>query len=608
MIKKLLLFFLLLKFSGSYAETIKIDVLIIGGGASGVAAAIQSARSKVSTMLIETGPWLGGSMTAGGMCVLDANRNFPSGIYGEFRQHVKDYYKLRLGYDTTYNAILAFEPGTGANILKKITDTVKNLTVKLNTAFTDVKKNGTGWEVTILQNKETVTIKAKVLIDATELGDIVSKAGVLMTAGFDNRADTKEAPAPENATNQIEDISYIAILKDYGRNTDRTITKPEGYNPAVYNCIKGTDVKRLLNAAKLPNDKYMINWGGCASQYSVTSDDLKPETRAETFRKARLHTLGLIYYLQTALGYKNLGLTDDFKTADHLPYMPFIRENRRAAGVVRMVLDDVYTPYERGSQLYRTSIAVGDAVPGQHYSEAGVPKINYPPYPAYTIPLGAIVVKDQENLLVTEKAMSVTHLVNGGITYPSVQMTLGQGAGATAAYCAFFETTTKNLKPRIIQNEILDFKGYLMPFADIKQTDPAWRAIQQVGATGLLKGIQKVQGNKAQVLFVPDSVVYTAEIKPFLEEIYSRAFIWFNKEKPGEVFTVNNIISFISELNLRDPENLRDALQKTWKTYYKFPSDFKADRPVTRREFAVLANRFFNPFARAVDISGKMVN
>ncbi|QXV66292.1 FAD-dependent oxidoreductase [Mucilaginibacter sp. 21P] len=608
MIKKLLLFLLCLGCVTTYAETIKTDVLVIGGGASGVSAAIQSARSKVKTLLIEQGNWLGGSLTSSGYCYLQSNRNFPSGIYGEFRKRVVDVYKLRLGYDTTATAPLAFEPAMGAAILKKLTDTVKNLTLKLNTPFIDVKKDGTGWEVTIVENKGKVTVKAKALIDATEMGDVVSKLNVLMTAGFDSRADTKEALAPANATNQIEDISYISILKDFGRNTDHTISKPEGYDALKYVCLKSVDIKKMLNATKLPNDKYMVNWDNCASQYSVTSEDLRPEHRAESFAKARLHTLGLIYYLQIERGLKNLGFADDFKTADHLPYQPYIRENRRGAGLVRMVIDDIYTPYDRGSQLYRTAIAVSDAVPGQHYSEAGVPHINYPPFPAFSIPLGAIVVKDQENLFITEKALSVTHLVNGAVTDPAVQMTLGQGVGAAAAFCVFFGTTTKNLQPRVIQGEILDFKGYLMPFADIKQSDPAWRAIQQVGATGMLKGVQKITGSKADVLFMPDSLVTTAEVKPFFDEIYSRSFIWFNQEKPGQFFTVGNLISFISNMNLRDPENLRDALQKSWKSYYKFDTEFKPDRPITRREFAVLANRFINPFARKVDMSGKILN
>jgi hypothetical protein len=608
MLKNLLLVLLLLRCTAGFAETIRTDVLVIGGGASGVAAAIQSARSKVKTLLVEQGPWLGGSMTSGGMCILEGNRNLASGIYAQFRNHVREFYKPRLGYDTTRNAPLVFEPSTGASILRKITDTVKNLTVKMNTPFTGIKKDGTGWEVTVNVDGKPVTIKAKLVVDATELGDVAAGAGVLLTSGFDSRNDTKEALAPQNATNQIQDISYLAILKDYGRNADQTIPKPEGYNAAQYACLKAADVKKILSAAWLPNDKYLINLSDCGNQYPVTSDDLLPENREATFRKARLRTLGLIYYLQTELGYKNLGLADDFKTPDRLPYIPFIRENRRSAGMVRMVLDDIYTPYNRGSQLYRTSIAVGDAIPGQHYSVAGAPKINYPPFPAYSIPLGAVVAKDQENLLVTEKTLSVTHLVNGSVTDPSVQMTLGQGVGAIAAYCIFFETTTKNLRPRIIQGEILDFKGMLIPFGDIKTTDRDYRAIQQVGATGMLQGIQKATGNSAQVLFVPDSTVHTAEVKPFLNEIYSRSFLWFNKEQPGKLFTLANLLSYISEMTLRDPKNLQDGLQKTWKTYYHFTTDFNPNRPVTRREFAVLANRFLNPFARKVDLSGRLVN
>jgi hypothetical protein len=607
MIKKLFTVLLLLSTTITFAETIKTDVLVIGGGASGVAAAIQSARSKIKTILVEPGPWLGGSMTAGGMCMLEGNRNLPSGIYGEFRGRIIDFYKKTAGYDTARNAMLVFEPYTGASILKKITDTVKNLTVKLNTPYTTVKKNGSVWEVSITQNGKTDIIKAKILVDATELGDVAAKANVLLTSGFDSRNDTKEALAPENATNQIQDISWIAILKDYGQAVGHIITKPDGYDAAQFACLKNQDIKKLLASGKLPNDKYMIKWSDCGNQTSVTSDDLMPENREATFRKARLHTLGLIYYLQTELGYKNLGISDEFKTPDHLPYIPFIRENRRAAGMVRMVLDDIYTPYNRASKLYRTSIGVGDATPGQHYSVAGAPKINYPPFPAYSVPLGAIVVKDQENLLVTEKAMSVTHLVNGSITYPSVQMTLGQGVGATAAYCAFFKLTTKQLRPRVIQGEILDYKGYLMPFADIPVTDPAFRAIQQVGATGMLQGIQKANGSIAQVLFMPDTTVNTEEVQPFLTEIYSRAFLWFGREKPAATFTVGNLLSFISEMTLRDPENLKEVMQKTWKTQYKFTNDFDLKRPVTRREFAVLANKFLNPFARAVDITGKLI-
>lgn len=577
MIKKLLIPLLCFVFTFSQAETIRTDVLVIGGGAGGVAAAIQSARSKVKTMLVEPGPWLGGSMTMSGMCVLEANRNLPSGIWGEFHRKVTDYYRPRLGYDTTHNSILRFEPYTGADILKKICDTVKNLTVKMKTPWTAVKKDGTGWEVTITVNGEAAKVDAKVLIDGTETGEVAAKAG----AKFEGDTD-------------VERIIWIAILKDFGRNADKTIPKPDGYDASIYSWLKGKDIKQMLRAVSIPNDKYMIDWG----RYN----DIKAAATAnkeELYKKTKLHTLGLVYYLQTQLGYKNLGLDGQFGTPDNLPPSPLVLESRHVKGAVRMVMDDIMKSYDRESKLYRTTIGVCEAVP------AGVQADKFPPF---TIPLGSIVVSDLDNLLVTEKALSVTNEVNSSTLYPSVQMTLGQGVGATAAFCAFFKTTTKHLHVRTIQGEILDYKGYLLPFTDIAQKDPHWRAVQQVCATGLLKGVQKPNGDKIEIHFEPGDVVNTEEIKPFLLELYTRAFLWFNKEKPGDRFTLGNLLSLISDYTLADPKTLQLHLQKAWTTQFKLTGTFDLKRPVTRMEFAVLTNKYLNPFAKTVDLSGRVIN
>jgi hypothetical protein len=602
MIKKILFFLLLYCINTAFAETIKTDVLVIGGSASGMAAAIQSARSKIKTILVEPGPWLGGSITSGGICILDANKNIPSGIYGEFRKKVTAFYKDTPGYDTTYNATLRFEPYTGAAILKKITDTVKNLTVKLNTHWTNVKKDDTGWDVTILQNGSTTTIKTKVLIDATEFADVATKAGATLISNTENQQDACENLAPETALATLSNLTWAIVLKDYGK-ADKTITRPENYNPNLYACLKGKDIKNLLSDGKLPNDKYLVNW--CANSYPVTTGQLSADKREAYFKSLRLQTLGLVYYLQTELGYKNLSVDDDFGTPDHLPYQPYLREYRHVKGEVRMVTDDIYTPYNRASKLYRTSIGVADAMPEQNAASM----VAYPPLPAYSIPMGAVLVKGMENLIVTENAISVTHLVGASTCNPAVQMTLGQGAGTIAAFCAFFKTTTQHLSVRTIQGELLDFKGYLLPISDIQLTDPNFRAIQQVCATGLLQTrTQPSTGNALKVVFDADSAVCTAEVKPVLDDIYTRGFLWFNKTKPGEFITVGNLLSFISEITLSEPKPLQIALQKEWKSRYKFKTDFDLNRPVTRREFAVLSNKYLNPFARRVDLSGRLVN
>ncbi|MDB5111496.1 MAG: hypothetical protein JWR67_2610 [Mucilaginibacter sp.] len=438
MLKKLLV---ILFFYSSYvhAETIKTDVLIIGGSPSGIAAAIQCARSKVKTLLIAQNAWLE-PLQANNMVTITHNRNLPSGLWGEFSGKIKDFYKSTPGYDTTYNAALQFEPFTGAAILKKMADTVKNLTIKLNTPFKTIKKDGTGWEVSIIVNGKTDIVKTKVLIDATEKGEVVTKAGATFPAVFDSRRDNS-------------------------------------------------------------------------------------------------------------------------------------------------------------GETYRTSIAAGGELPGATNNVQ--PSVNYPPFPAYCIPMRNVVVRDADNLLVTEKVLPV----NGNVQFLPVEMALGQGVGTVAAYCAFFKTTTKNLKVRIIQNELLDFKGYLLPFADIKPGYRYIRAVQQIGATGLLKGVQSNEG----LLFKPDAVVTTAEVKPVLTEVYSRAFLWFNRVKPGEKFTIGNLLSFISEITLSEPQTLQLTMERDWQTKYQFNTAFDMNSPVTRMEFAVLINQLLNPFARTVDLAGNLV-
>ncbi len=447
MIKKLTVILLICNCSLIYAQTIKTDVLVIGGSASGVAAALQSARSKVKTILAIKDTAFGG-FTGNGMVAIAAIRNIPSGIWGGFREKVRDLYKNKSGYDTTYDAALKFEPNEAASILRNLADTTKNLTVYVNALFTGIKKDGDKWEVSLAQNEKTIKIIARVVVDATENGDAVQKAGAQFATGFD-----------------------------------------------------------------------------------------------------------------------------------------YIEDNSRL-------------------KTYRTSIASGEALPGRQYNDANAPKSNYPPYPAYCIPMSSVLVNGADNLLITEKALAG----NKDIQYLPLQLTLGQGVGAVAAYCAFFKTTTKNLKVRIIQGELLDFKAYLLPFADIPQKDRDWRAIQQVCETGLLKGAQQVTGSNAQFLFKPDSLVGTSEVQPVLTEIYTRAFLWFGKEKPGDKFTLGNMLSFISDYTLTDPVVLKARIQKEWKALYKFEPYFDLNRAVTRREFAVLANKFLNPFARTVDLNGAMVN
>ena len=57
--------------SGPPAETITCDVLVVGGGTGGVAAALAAARNGATVCLTEETAWIGGQLTAQGVSALD---------------------------------------------------------------------------------------------------------------------------------------------------------------------------------------------------------------------------------------------------------------------------------------------------------------------------------------------------------------------------------------------------------------------------------------------------------------------------------------------------------------------------------------------------------
>ena len=431
MIKKLLFLALFSNYTFIYAQTIKTDVLVVGGTPAGVAAAVQCARSNVkATLISQDGRLI--EFPSSQNAIIQNVIGVHSGFWGELCDSLAKY-DHPLNADTIQNRAVRFEPDVVAAIVKRITDSTKNLTIYLNTGFGAIKKDGDRWAISVTNHEKITKIMAKLVIDATINGALTSMPGT----------------------------------------------------------------SRLNSNDSLDN----------------------------------MH--------------------------------PF---------------------------LYRTTIATGINLPEE--TKGGKRCV-------WSIPVSAVILKDTTNLLSTNLLLQ-----KGDIQFLPMQFAVGQGAAAIAAYCAFYKTTTRKMRIRAIQGELLNFKACLEPFTDVPANDPNWRSIQQIGATGLLKGVSV----GTQFLFRPDSLVSTSEVKPILIETYTRAFLWFGKENPGETFTLGNLLSFISDYTLTDRDLLISTLQKEWKTQYNFKQNFDLKRQITRLEFAVLANKYLNPFARTIDFDGKLVN
>ena len=343
------------------------DVLIIGGGASGTAAGIQAARMGTKTMIAEESTWLGGMLTGAGVSAVDGNYRLRSGIYDELVDALADHYGSYQALQTGWVSNVLFEPHVGDRIFKDMAgDVSKFLDIRYNTSFVSAKKTSWGWMVKLKENGRTVKVKAHVLIDATELGDVAKAVGVKYAIGMDSRHDTGESIAPETANDIVQDLTFCMTLTDYGPGADKTIEKPEGYDPSLYynSCVNPHNFNTIgqpgesgyrkadtgqsiwsptmmLNYGRLPvtsgGSKYMVNWPVDANDVYVNLIDESPQRRQELLDSCKRITLGFLYFLQTELGYKNLGLSEDeYPTPDLLPFIPYHRESRRTEGFCRL--------------------------------------------------------------------------------------------------------------------------------------------------------------------------------------------------------------------------------------------------------------------------------
>lgn len=610
---KILAFNLLLAYSTAFAQiTHKTDVLIIGGGASGTTAAIQSARMGVKVLVVEETEWLGGMLTSAGVSAIDGNHNMPSGLWGEFRQHLYDYYGGPKAVETGWVSNTLFEPSFGNKTLKKMANH-PNLTVWYKSGLDNITKNGKLWTAEIKYNGKKQKVEAKIVIDATELGDVMAKLKVRYRVGMDSRHDTGESFAPEKANNIIQDLTYVVVLKDFGANANKTIKKPAGYDPKEFDCCCDVqdpashdntpkiDCSQMITYGKLPNGKYMINWPKCGNDIYMNIIEMTDAERKEALKKAKLHSLRFIYHLQTKLGFKNLGIADDeFPTADKLPMIAYHRESRRLVGQATLTLNDVTSPYTQKTALYRTGIAVGDyTIDHHHLKNPDAPQIEFVKIkvPSYNIPLGALVPKTGEGLIVAEKSISVTNIVAGASRLQPVVLGIGQAAGALAATAVLSNTDPSNINIRAVQRALLESNAYLMPFIDVKTSDPSFKIIQKIGATGILKGTGLSYKWANQTWFYPELPVSEWDLVNGLKVFYPA----FEDLHPSGNLTnaeyMAKIISAIGKKDVTEKQVLDYLKQQNF-------SGLTSESKLTRRMVAHALDHFLDPFKMDIDFNG----
>lgn len=588
-----------------------VDVLVAGGGASGVCAGIQSASMGVSTMIVEETPWLGGMLTSAGVSCIDGNYRLRSGLFGEFVDSLAVRYGGYEALKTGWVSNICFEPHVGAEVFDSMTDRYKDcLEVRRCARIGEISRSHCGWKVVVTGpegNKEKV--RAKVLIDCTELGDVAAACGAGYEVGMDSRAFTGENIAPEEGNDVIQDMTFVAVLKDYGEGADMTLPRPCGYDSLMFdNCAINPlnnpqtafqtlwKPEEMISYGALQNGKYMINWPIRGNDRYAQVIEADEDERHEEYMKAKHFTECFVYFIQTVLGMKNLGLcTDEFPTGDGFAMIPYHRESRRIHGRAFFTIDAAARPYEYDLPYYRTGIAVGDyAVDHHHFRNPdwrNLPDLHFYPVPSFSVPYGSMIPEDVENLIVAEKSISVSNIMNGATRLQPVVMQLGQAAGAAAASAVIAGKDVSQVEVRHVQGILLECGCYLMPYLDLSPSDSRFAALQRIGASGVMRGEGRNAGWSNETWFRCSDPLRADEL--FFDD--------FGIESPFEgtgMVSAGEFVDGICTMAGLDGE----CGIEIWKSLGL--GEFNPSDYVSRLEAAVLIDSLLDPFSVPAGLDG----
>ncbi len=473
-------------------ESISCDVLVVGGGTGGTAAAIQAARAGAKTILVSEFEWLGGMLTSAGVAAPDGNelQAFQTGLWGEFIQQLQQ--RQVGGLNNSWVSFFSYNPRLGAEIFA---DWVKELPLLqwiVGNVPLEVIKDGNAITGVRFNN---FTVKAKITLDATELGDLLELAEIPYRWGWELQAQWGEpsAPVAENEltkTYPIQAPTWVVIMQEFERAIAPQIPAPPNYNPTKYtDAWTNYGQAEFLNYGRLPGNLFMINWPQHGNDYAEGVQRLvESETSKQQFLQQSLwHTQGFAHFIQTQFGRKYGLATNIFPNGGAYAIHPYYRESRRLVGLTTVTEQDIL-PILGGNvaQLQPESIAIGNYANDHHY-----PNVEFPLQPKsirwggrwtgtpFTIPYSCLVPVQTDGFLACEKNISVSHIANGATRLQPVVMNIGQAAGIAAALCIELGCHPRNLPIKKLQNALLQAKTSIIPLFNLPPHHPDWLHWQQ---------------------------------------------------------------------------------------------------------------------------------
>ena len=477
------------------------DVIVWGGGSGGVAAALQAARSGATTLLLTPGIWLGGMLSAAGVSAPDGHELscWQSGLWGALLRELDQ--RVPEGLDQNWVSCFGFRPDQAEAVLQDWVTRETKLCWWNSTQLLDVVRSEDRIEaVVVCHDKVTTQLSAEVLIDGSDLGDLMALAEVPFRFGWEAQEVWDEPSAPPRdrlerdpffKAQPIQSPTWVVMGQcGEGRAPELPLHPPEA---PFEHCFDGFGLERMLTYGHLPGGLVMLNWPIDGNDWHHGLERciaVEPDRRADLNAEMQAHSSMFLNTLQRCSGgWLQPGQGFPGKKPE-LALMPYWREGRRLKGLEVVSERDILPlhpqakrgplPMDEGGEC--TSIAVGTYVNDHHY-----PGEDWPLAPKscrwggrwtgtpFCISYKALISPSTANLLIADKAFSVSHMANGATRLQPLIMNIGQAAGLAAAMAVGQRMAVSDLPIRPLQEALIQepqAPAAVMPI----WTWPTWHA------------------------------------------------------------------------------------------------------------------------------------
>lgn len=440
------------------------DVMVVGGGNAGCAAAIAAARHGARTLLVERYGFLGGTATA---AMVGPWMTFHSGkerIVGGIAQEMVDRLMRKgaspghLPDSSDYVAtITPFDPEVHKALLFEMMREA-GVELLLHAYFVSAETEGesvTGAAFATIAGARAQ--RARIVIDATADALVAAASGVPTQQG-DERGRVQPATLIFRLSH-VDLAELAAYLREHPSEMRSALSERER-TPENLTAVAGLyslwERARAEGVVDIPRELVSFFISPYPDEVTVNMtrvvdvDPLDPVdlTRAEV--ESRLQAMQLFEFFRSRVpGFQRARLAG---TGTQIG----IRESRRIVGRYTLTRDDVLTGRKFDDAVARSAYPIDLHNP----SGSGTTTHRLKPGESYEIPYRCLVPINRDALLVAGRCISTTHEALASTRLTPTVMTLGQAAGTAAALASkngarVADVDTKTLRAQLIADGVL---------------------------------------------------------------------------------------------------------------------------------------------------------